>query len=72
MIIIDVPDVPAPPGICWKESPGMERCMFRKGHRGPHQWARTTPTGDQRTTIGAKDTADAGSLSGSTLPTGRE
>lgn len=48
MISIDVPDVPAPPGICWNESPGMERCTYPAGHPGPHQWARLAPLPDPR------------------------
>jgi len=46
-----VPDVPAPPKVCWKQQVDpkkpymMFRCMFRKNHNGPHQWEkRECPT----------------------------
>jgi hypothetical protein len=42
--VVDVPDVPAPRGICFKQKldppNAMARCMFKAGHRGPHQWER--------------------------------
>lgn len=49
---IKVPDVPAPPGVCWKQclptkanpAPAnvMERCTYPVSHVGPHQWEQST------------------------------
>lgn len=42
--IIDVPITPGPAGLCWAEQKDpakphmLTNCMFRKGHKGKHQW----------------------------------
>ena len=37
--VVNVPDVRGPKGMCYAQSPSLERCTFKKGHTGPHQWA---------------------------------
>lgn len=57
-MIIDVPDVDAPEGVCWKQQtdpakPFMfSRCTFKKGHDTgahptPHQWVSCLCPDDQ-------------------------
>lgn len=45
--VVNVPDVPGPAGMCYKQAPSMERCTFKAGHEGPHQWDRSKPAGEK-------------------------